>query len=424
MKRLFLTLSLVGNLGLLAVFKYADFFIENVNALFTTFGITKALPLLNIALPIGISFYTFQTLSYTLDIYWGSLKPTKLFRRFALFVAFFPQLVAGPIVRAADLLPQLKKRIILEGSNMQHGLTLIAWGLVKKVLFADNIAHLVEIFFADPTVYTSTLLIYIGVIGFAVQIYCDFSGYSDIAIGLARIMGIYIKPNFLKPYFTKNIAEFWRKWHISLSSWIRDYLYNPFFQFLSKRKMFATMKNTRLKTKIFIYASTIFSFTIIGLWHGASWNFVLFGLYQGIIVSVYYLFKDLQTKSVFVRKFGTSAFLSKTAILINLFFILFGFILFRLKDMSAIRYTMSKFLLVNASLSMKEVVSFISQFKEPIFFIVLFIILHTVSYYNGGFFKKIASAKIFYWFLFMLVVILGLFFFSPTESMRFVYFQF
>ena len=235
-KKILLIISVSGNLGLLGFFKYADFAILQFNFLGEQFNLANEIPLLNLALPIGISFYTFQTISYTVDIYRGKLKPSESLREFALFVAFFPQLVAGPIVRASEFLPQLRekievgggnlKQIIIHNSNLKLGITMISLGLFKKMFIGDNLSLLLDQpIFLDPNIESFTAILRTFVFG--IKIYCDFSGYSDIAIGAATILGFKLPINFNKPYFATSPSDFWRRWHISLSSWLRDYVYIP-----------------------------------------------------------------------------------------------------------------------------------------------------------------------------------------------------
>ena len=237
-KKILLMISLAGNLGLLGFFKYANFMIDEINKITQTLGISN-IDYLEIILPIGISFYTFQTISYTVDIYRGKLTPSESFWEFALFVSFFPQLVAGPILRASHFLPQLREKISdtniskkLRTINIHHtalrlGVTLMAMGFFKKIFLADNIAPLVDGIFSIPYELLGSFLVVLGAIAFGVQIYCDFSGYTDIAIGAATILGFNIPANFNKPYFATSPIDFWRRWHISLSTWLRDYLYIP-----------------------------------------------------------------------------------------------------------------------------------------------------------------------------------------------------
>jgi|SRR5690554_699620 len=264
-----LLISLLSNLGLLAYFKYANFFIDSFVNSFNFFGGSLDSFSLNIILPVGISFYTFQTMSYTIDIYRNKITPTKNWISFFAFVAFFPQLVAGPIERASHLLPQFSKVYKFKYSALKSGLLLVAFGLFKKMVIADRLAILVNQVYSDPTAHSGQELI-IATVFFAFQIYCDFSGYSDIAIGLARTMGFDLMKNFNAPYFSKSITEFWRRWHISLSTWFRDYVYIPL----------GGSKNGTYKT----YLNLFIVFVVSGLWHGAAITFIIWGAIHGIII--------------------------------------------------------------------------------------------------------------------------------------------
>ncbi len=224
--KLFLWLSIVNNLGILAVFKYYNFFAKEFSQLFNSLGWHTNPVLLNIALPIGISFYTFHGMSYVFDIYRGKQQPVRNYVDYAVFVSFFPLLVAGPIERAGHLLPQVQQKRVFNYSQAVAGCRLILWGMFKKVLIADNLAGTVDEIFKNPREYGAVSLI-LGAVAFSFQIYCDFSGYSDIALGTAKLFGFELLSNFRFPYFSRDIAEFWRRWHISLSSWFRDYLYIP-----------------------------------------------------------------------------------------------------------------------------------------------------------------------------------------------------
>ncbi len=273
-RRKFVLISLFINLGILAFFKYFNFFVDNFIALVSIFGIHPDIRILNIILPVGISFYTFQTLSYTIDVYRKQVTPCNNFLDYALYVSFFPQLVAGPIERAKNLLPQVLKHRSLDMSNISEGLLLIYWGLFKKIFIADNLALIVDSIFAG-TGSSSGGMILLGIYAFSFQIYCDFSAYSDIARGVAKLMGFEIMINFREPFFASNIQDFWNRWHISLTTWIRDYLYYP-------------LALTRIKKKhINVKLITIITFLVMGLWHGASWNFVLWGGYHGSLLALY-----------------------------------------------------------------------------------------------------------------------------------------
>ncbi|WP_298417996.1 MBOAT family O-acyltransferase [uncultured Kordia sp.] len=268
-KKLYLILSLCVNLGLLVYFKYANFFIETFVDAFSLFGSTIEASTLNIILPVGISFYTFQTLSYTIDVYKGKLEPTKNIINFFAFVSFFPQLVAGPIERASHLLPQFSVKHKFSYTLFKSGMLLMAFGLFKKMVIADRLSVYVNEVFNNPTEYGGIEII-IGTIFFAFQIYCDFSGYSDIAIGIARTMGFDLMKNFDSPYFSKSITEFWRRWHISLSTWFRDYVYIP----LGGSK----------KGSIRTYANLFIVFVVSGLWHGAAMTFIIWGVIHGFVI--------------------------------------------------------------------------------------------------------------------------------------------
>ncbi len=254
--------SLVVNLGLLGFFKYYNFFVDSFITAFSGLGIDLAPSTLNIILPVGISFYTFQTLSYTIDVYRGNLKPAKNIINFAAYVAFFPQLVAGPIERATNLLPQFSRKRIFNEEKAISGLHLILWGLFQKVVIADSCATYVNAIFGEyETLNTTSLLM--GAFYFAFQIYGDFAGYSNIAIGTARLFGFDLMRNFNYPYFSRNIAEFWRRWHISLSTWFRDYLYIP-------------LGGSR-GSRIYQLRNVLIIFLVSGFWHGANWTFVVWG---------------------------------------------------------------------------------------------------------------------------------------------------
>lgn len=266
-KRNYLYISLLVNLGLLGFFKYFNFFIESFSELLQQVGFQSNISTLNIILPVGISFYTFQTLSYTIDVYRGKVKSENNFVKFAAFVAFFPQLVAGPIERATNLLPQFSVKRVFIYEKAVSGMRLLLWGFFKKVVIADSCAMYVNTIFENSENYNSSTLILVAIL-FAFQIYGDFSGYSDIAIGVARLFGFDLMTNFKKPYFSRDIAEFWRRWHISLSTWFRDYVYIP----LGGSKV-SRSKNIR---NVFII------FIVSGFWHGANWTFIFWGLLNAL----------------------------------------------------------------------------------------------------------------------------------------------
>jgi len=418
-KKLLLIISLGGNLGLLGFFKYSDFAILQFNLLGNYFDLATAIPYYELVLPLGISFYTFQTISYTIDVYRGSLKPSKTFSEFALFVAFFPQLIAGPILRAKEFLPQLREKIqdyeskknlrqiIFHNSNVKLGITLMAFGFIKKMFFADNIAPLVDDIFFNP-IGAESFTVILGAFAFAVQVYGDFSGYTDIAIGAALILGFKIPPNFNKPYFAKSPAAFWNRWHISLSSWVRDYLYLPLI--FKKRK-----------STLSIFLGLMLAFFLIGLWHGADWNFIIFGIIQGFYVGIYTVIRKevpfLRNHFFFKTKLGTII-----SIAITQYLTFFSFLAFRIHDMDHLFYSMQKYLLID--FQTVETIAVIQSHKISIILMISFMVIHFISFKKGNLIEKFSNLNYFYWVLFLvtgILLILLLYDGNPTD---FIYFKF
>lgn len=270
-KKLFLTASILTNLGMLGFFKYYNFFVDSALIFLGELGLKPDIHTLQLILPLGISFYTFQTMSYTIDVYRDQLKPIRNFWDFGLYVSFFPQLVAGPIERATRLLPQIQMPRVWNSRQVQEGAFLILLGYFKKVFVADNIATLVNSIYSqdDPTGGT----VFVGLVAFFFQIYCDFSGYSDIARGLSKWMGFELMRNFNNPVLSVNVIDLWKRWHISLMSWFRDYVYIP----LGGNRVSQTRQ----------HINNVFIFFVSGLWHGASWTFVIWGVYNGLLTSIY-----------------------------------------------------------------------------------------------------------------------------------------
>lgn len=266
-RKILLWLSILVNLGFLGFFKYYNFFLDNFISAFSFFGNEINANSLNVILPVGISFYTFQTLSYTIDVYKRKLEPTRDIIAFAAFVGFFPQLVAGPIERATNLLPQFYKKRLFDYTKAVDGLRQILWGLFKKIVIADNCAEFANQIFNNSADLSGSTLV-LGVLFFTFQIYGDFSGYSDIAIGISRLFGFDLMRNFAFPYFSRDIAEFWRRWHISLSTWFRDYLYIP---------LGGSRGGTGMKIR-----NTFIIFIVSGFWHGANWTFIIWGALNAI----------------------------------------------------------------------------------------------------------------------------------------------
>ncbi len=268
-RKLLLGVSIACNLGILATFKYLNFFAENLEQLVAPFGWKLDWPTLNLLLPAGISFYTFQTLSYSIDVYRGQISPQRDLVKFATFVSFFPQLVAGPIVRAREFLPQLETDRVFDWVNFERGVGRVLQGFFKKLAIADSIAIVADPMFGDPRGYSSINVLVIVVL-YAIQVYCDFSGYCDIAIGLAKMLGFELPENFRSPYFATSPSDFWHRWHITLSTWLRDYVYIPL----------GGNQNGEWNT----YRNLTITMMLGGLWHGASWNFVIWGALHAIIL--------------------------------------------------------------------------------------------------------------------------------------------
>ncbi len=313
-RRHLLQFNVAVNLLLLGFFKYYGFFAENLNVLFGTLGWSTSLPTLQIILPLAISFYTFHCLSYTIDIYRRQLTPASHFTDFALYLLLFPHLVAGPIVRAAHLLPQIATPRKPTPKDWQEGLFLIFWGLFKKIVVADNLAPKADRLFALQS--ASTPEVFLGVLAFAFQIYADFSGYTDIARGTARLMGFHFDLNFRFPYLASNPQDFWRRWHISLSEWLRDYLYIPL----------GGSRKGEPRTYINLMATMI----IGGLWHGAAWNFILWGAYHGTLLSIHRIWQHgIKPKILPLNTGAATSTGSSFAVIIMFGCTLYGWLLFR-----------------------------------------------------------------------------------------------
>lgn len=316
-RRPFLILSLCSNLGILFAFKYFNFFNDSTRALFDGLNIFYDVPAFNVLLPVGISFYTFQTLSYSIDVFRGRQEPERHLGIFALYVAFFPQLVAGPIERSLNLLPQFRQKVAFDYERVTSGLRLMAWGFFKKVVIADKLALLVDGVYGDPQAHTGLTLIF-ATYFFAYQIYCDFSGYSDIAIGAARVLGIDLMKNFRQPYLSQSIPEFWRRWHISLSTWFRDYLYIPLGG------------NRVSQTRLFVNVMIVF--LVSGLWHGANWTFVIWGGLHGLFLIASLITQPLQKQ--FMQAIASPKIVTFIRWLVTFNLATFAWIFFRANTLS------------------------------------------------------------------------------------------
>jgi alginate O-acetyltransferase complex protein AlgI len=317
-------LSVTANLGLLCYFKYANFFLESVRATLNTMGIHTSSGVLDIILPVGISFYTFEAINYVVDVYLKKGKAERSLPNFMLFITFFPHLVAGPIVRARDFLPQVRRHKKFSWLRMHVGVQFILLGVFKKIAIADRMAAFVDPIFGtnadlihlttDPLAFR-TGAVWLGLLAYAIQLYCDFSGYTDIAIGCAHMLGYHLAKNFDMPYRALNIAEYWRRWHISLSTWLRDYLFIPLGG--SRGGLWKSSRNL------------LITFTLAGLWHGAAWHFVCFGVLQGVLLTIHRIFKDYCTARPRLDKWLQTAMGVFLRWGVTFLCILLGYVLFR-----------------------------------------------------------------------------------------------
>ncbi|NEP17099.1 MAG: MBOAT family protein [Leptolyngbya sp. SIO4C1] len=330
-KRNWLLISLVANLGALGFFKYFNFFTGSAVGFFDWLGLPVNSVTLNVVLPVGISFFTFQTLSYTLDVYFGQLPPERNMLNLACFIAFFPQLVAGPIVRAADFLPQLQSMRLFSQVNVRACLLLFIVGFFKKACVSDNLAPLVDTYFAAPENFTA-LSAWIGVLSYAVQIYCDFSGYSDMAIAVAGLLGYELCLNFDAPYFASSITDFWRRWHISLSTWLKDYLYIPL--------------GGNRGGKLLTYRNLMLTMLLGGLWHGAAWTFVIWGgMHGGALIAHREWAKWAKRTQNVGWLAGTSAFWGMA---LTFYWVCFTWIFFRAADFGTAATVVKSFVLLQS----------------------------------------------------------------------------
>jgi D-alanyl-lipoteichoic acid acyltransferase DltB (MBOAT superfamily) len=405
LRKVLLGLSLSINLGFLGFFKYYNFFVDNFVQAFTLLGHSFQPQTLQIILPVGISFYTFQTLSYSIDVYRRNLEPTTDFWSFFAYVSFFPQLVAGPIERASNLLPQFYVARKFDYAKVVCGLRQILWGLFKKMVIADNAAELANQIFNNSSDYSGSTL-FLGALFFAFQIYGDFSGYSDIAIGTARLFGFSLMQNFAFPYFSRDIAEFWRRWHISLSTWFRDYVYIPLGG--SKGSNWLKLRNT------FII------FLLSGFWHGANWTFVAWGALNAIYFLPLLLFKrNRKNMSHISIEKNISSIKTIASIVFTFVLTIFAWIFFRAENLQQAFEILSA--IFSASLfKIPEVWS-----QKMLLLLVFFVAVEWKGRHGKFALEKFglnsarATRWIFYGFLVFLILVL-----KPTEEIPFIYFQF
>lgn len=406
-RKILLWTSILVNLGFLGLFKYYDFFLENFISAFSLLGMPIQANSLHIILPVGISFYTFQTLSYSIDVYRRKLEPTKDFFAFAAFVCFFPQLVAGPIERATHLLPQFYRKRKFDYSQAVDGMRQILWGLFKKIVIADNCANYANIIFNNSEDYSGSTLA-LGALFFTFQIYCDFSGYSDIAIGTSRLFGFDLKQNFNFPYFSRDIAEFWRRWHISLSTWFRDYLYIP---------LGGSRGGTWMKVR-----NTFIIFIVSGFWHGANWTFIVWGALNAVYFLPLLLTKNNRNHIDIVAK-GKYLPSKKELLSILLTFSLtvVAWIFFRAENIShALAYITEMFTDFDSYLSF----GVYWEYKKILLFITVFMAIEWLGREGQYALDSLGSS----WYhpiryLMYYAIILAIFWYGGEEQ-QFIYFQF
>ena len=389
-RKFWLVLSIIANIGTLAVFKYYNFFIDNIHTGFLFFGKPLQLPLLKMALPIGLSFHTFQALSYTIEVYRRKQPAERNFVVYALYVMFYPQLVAGPIERPQNVIPQLKEFRPYNWDNVKEGLARMCWGFFKKVVIADRLAMVVERTFGH-TAETSSAALFMGAVFYSFQIYCDFSGYSDIALGAAKVMNIRLMENFKEPYLSGSLSEFWTRWHISLSTWFRDYLYIPL----------GGNRKGEWRRRMNIMAV----FLLSGLWHGANWTFIIWGLLHGLFVLI------------LVRKNNSdgSAVGKLLGVLFNFIVVTFLWIFFRAENLHA------AWVYIKSICSFRGGSNYITL--NPVEFIFSILIVFIMLFREKYLPRHIISSNSRFWvYLFSMVIIC--YFFGVFKENQFIYFQF
>ncbi len=418
-RKLFLILSIVVNVGILCVFKYYNFFIDNINDLIHQFGATTYdLPYLNIILPIGLSFHTFQAMSYTIEVYRGNQKPERHFGIYALYVMFYPQLVAGPIERPQNLLHQFHEKKYFDYPNVVSGLRLMMWGLFKKVVIADRLALFTDPVFNNPHEYQPLVLV-TATFFFAFQIFCDFSGYSDMAIGAARVMGFKLMKNFDKPYRSKSVSEFWSRWHISLSTWFKDYLY-------------ISLGGNRVTIPRW-YFNLFFVFLVSGFWHGANWTFIVWGALHGFYLVFAIVSKKYRETFSRVTRIEKIAWLnSSLQIIVTFILVLLAWVFFRANSVSDAIYILQRFptAVMDLFLLLKGQNVFGTNLPVGLitigFSFLLIVLMEAFHYLQTKrnivqLFDK--QPGLFRWGAYYAVILIILFF-GVFESRQFIYFQF
>jgi D-alanyl-lipoteichoic acid acyltransferase DltB (MBOAT superfamily) len=413
-RKAYLTASLIANIGVLALFKYYGFLNQNLDVLLGAFGWTNPIPPMNILLPIGLSFHTFQAMSYTLEVYRGNHPAERHFGIYSLYILFYPQMVAGPIERPQNLLHQFREEHAFDYDRVTSGLKLMAWGLFKKVVIADRLAKAVDFVYDHPEGHNSLSLL-VATVFFSYQIYCDFSGYSDMAIGAARVMGFKLMKNFDNPYQSRNVHDFWKRWHISLSSWFKDYLY-------------ITLGGNRVTVPRW-YLNLFIVFLVSGLWHGASWTFVLWGALHGCYLIFYLYTKKFRQTVNQQLHLDKLPFLSMT---VTFLAVTFAWIFFRANDVHSAFYIVEHLFagipdLFNKIGNQQPVLDYLGlDQRSYILSFLLIIFLETVQYGQtkldlSAFLssRKALWRWMVYYSLLLSILMLGVF-----EHRQFIYFQF
>jgi len=409
-RKRWLTLSIVTNLGILAIFKYLDFVISTLGWGTVKLGIGLEIEEVGLLLPVGISFYTFQTMSYTIDIYRRKEVPARNLSEFACYASFFPQLVAGPIVRFSQFRDQVSEPVGIRKGSYKVAVTLIIYGLAKKMIFADNFAFHVDSIFSGGTDLSNPVIVYWGTLLFGLQIYCDFSAYTDIAIGSALLIGIQIPENFRSPYKSTSPQDFWRRWHITLSTWLRDYLYislggNRF----GVSRMFLALMTTML---------------LGGLWHGASWNFVFWGFFHGLLLVIHRYGNGLAIndylKSNYVGFHGILCWL------LTQWAIFFGWLIFRVEDTAILLRSVKSYVIYDVEISVSEALNVMPGRNNLTFILLMvFLIGHLYSSRIDGSLKyHISRIPGKYWGAMMGIILSFSLILRPMETAEFIYFRF
>lgn len=405
-RKLFLICSLFANIGVLAVFKYYNFLNENLTILLNGLNYKNPIPYLSILLPIGLSFHTFQAMSYTIEVYRGHQKAERHFGIYSLYVMFYPQLVAGPIERPQNLLHQFREKYYFDYFRVVEGLKMILWGLFKKIVIADRLAIYVNAVYNNPLQHHGFTLI-TATVFFAIQIYCDFSGYSEIAIGAARIMGFKLMTNFNRPYFSRNISEFWKRWHISLSTWFKDYLY-------------ITLGGNRVSIPRW-YFNLFIVFLISGLWHGANWTYIIWGALNGFYLVFAIISKNIREKVS--KVLGITKFHKLNLFLqIATTFVLscFAWIFFRANSLQDALVIIKRIFYINSSFFIGEQDNLIYSFMS---ILILFMAELKLEYFKKGYSLMNHKNKIVRYIVYAsLIVYMGLF--GVFDGSQFIYFQF